>query len=59
MSRTRKVRDMRTFLACRDGATAIEYAMIASMISIAISAVVNQIGSSLVTNFYTALTNLF
>jgi len=42
---------LKTFLASESGATAIEYAMIASIICLAIFAVVGTIGSKLPTGF--------
>jgi len=50
---------LRRFLNAQEGATAIEYAMIASGISVAIVTVVTQLGSSLQTVFYDKLTALF
>ena len=47
-----------TFLQDEKGSTAIEYAAIASLISIAIAASVNGIGSS-VANFFISVQNLF
>ncbi|MEA3067188.1 MAG: Flp/Fap pilin component, partial [Sphingomonadales bacterium] len=43
---------MRQCLASEDGATAIEYAMIASGVAVAISSVVFGLGSQLKTTFY-------
>ena len=50
---------IRRFLRSQSGATAIEYAMIASGVSIAIAATVTTIGSALKTNFYDNLAALF
>jgi pilus assembly protein Flp/PilA len=47
------------FLAETGGATAIEYAVIASMISIAILGTVNALGGNLQNTFYNKLTALF
>ena len=47
------------FLKDENGATAIEYGMIAFMISIAIVAGVTGIGSTIQTKFYDGLTSLF
>lgn len=46
------------FLQDEKGTTAIEYAVIASLISIAIAASVTGIGST-VANFFTSVQNLF
>ena len=50
---------LRRFGDNRSGATAIEYAMIAGGISIAIVAVVTQVGDSMKTLFYDKLTAMF
>lgn len=50
---------VKKFLFDRSGATAIEYALIATGISIAIAAVVFTIGSRLSTTMYTAIANMF
>jgi pilus assembly protein Flp/PilA len=47
---------IRTFLADESGATAIEYALIASGVAGAIFAVVGQLGST-VTNMWTSVKN--
>ena len=47
------------FLRAEDGTTAIEYAMIASGISIAILASLTALGSGIKTNFYDKLAALF
>jgi len=49
---------IRRFLECESGATAIEYALIASGISIAIVAAVNNIGSNVSTMWQTISTSL-
>jgi pilus assembly protein Flp/PilA len=49
----------RRFLCAQGGATAIEYAMIASGVSIAIAATITALGSALKTNFYDKLAALF
>jgi pilus assembly protein Flp/PilA len=46
------------FLENESGATAIEYGLIAAGISVAIIAVVNALGSQLVTTFTTVTTQL-
>ena len=52
-----KVRDqLRRFLQDQGGATAIEYALIASGVSIAIVAGVSALGSSIMNVFYNKLT---
>jgi pilus assembly protein Flp/PilA len=48
----------RRFLRAEEGATAIEYAIIASGISIAIAATVTTLGSAVKTNFYDKLAAL-
>ena len=50
---------IRQCLVNEDGATAIEYAMIASGVAVAISSVVFGLGSQLKTTFYDKLTALF
>ena len=47
------------FARNRSGATAIEYAMIAGGVSIAIVAVVVQVGDSMKTLFYDRLVGMF
>lgn len=47
------------FLPAQEGATAIEYALIASGVSIAIIGAVTTLGSSIQTLFYDKLLNLF
>ncbi|MGA7973271.1 MAG: Flp family type IVb pilin [Pseudolabrys sp.] len=49
---------VRRFLRAQDGTTAIEYAIIASGISIAIAAAVTTIGSKLSTDYYGKLLGL-
>jgi pilus assembly protein Flp/PilA len=49
---------IRRFLECESGATAIEYALIASGISIAILTAVNNVGSSVKTMWTTISTSL-
>lgn len=50
---------VRRFLRAKEGATAIEYAMIASGVSIAILGAVTALGSGLKVNFYDKLAALF
>ena len=47
------------FVADEQGATAIEYAMIAAGIAVAISAAVVSLGSELKTNFFDKIAALF
>jgi pilus assembly protein Flp/PilA len=49
---------VRRFLRAQDGTTAIEYAIIASGISIAIAAMVMTVGSKLSTDYYGKLLGL-
>jgi pilus assembly protein Flp/PilA len=49
---------LRRFLADEKGTTAIEYAIIASGISIVIAAVVSTIGEQVKTNLYERIANL-
>lgn len=49
----------RRYLASRHGATAIEYALVAGMISIVIVAAASRIGSSMINLFYNNLTTAF
>lgn len=50
---------IKKFFLSTSGATAIEYALIATGISIAIATVVFTIGSKLSTTMYTAIANMF
>lgn len=50
---------VRRFLPAQDGATAIEYAIIASGVSIAILGVVTTLGVQIQEVFYDKLTNMF
>lgn len=47
------------FLPAREGTTAIEYALIASGVSIAILSAVTTLGAKIMTEFYNKLSNLF
>ena len=58
MRRLMSMSTLRRFLADQEGATAIEYAMIASGISIVIAAVVVTIGDQIKTNLYQKIANL-
>lgn len=59
MSRSQAMRRMREFLGDERGATAIEYALIACGVSIAILAAVTSIGSTMNTLYYDKLLNMF
>ena len=50
---------LRRFLRAQEGATAIEYAIIASGVSVAIAATVTTLGSTVKTNLYDKLIALF
>ena len=50
---------IRRFLHAQEGATAIEYAMIASGVSVAIAGTVMTLGSAVKMNFYDKLAALF
>jgi pilus assembly protein Flp/PilA len=52
-------REFRRLLAARDGATAIEYALVAAGISVAIVTAVTSLGSQIQTTFYNKLTTMF
>ena len=58
MRRLMSISTLRRFLADQEGATAIEYAMIASGISIVIAAVVVTIGDQIKANLYQKIANL-
>jgi pilus assembly protein Flp/PilA len=58
MRRLMSMSTLRRFLADQEGATAIEYAMIASGISIVIAAVVVTIGDQIKANLYQKIANL-
>ncbi|HEY2247796.1 MAG TPA: Flp family type IVb pilin [Pseudolabrys sp.] len=58
MRRLMSIATLRRFLADQEGATAIEYAMIASGISIVIAAVVATIGDQIKMNLYQKIANL-
>ena len=58
MRRLISLAPVRRFLRAQDGATAIEYAIIASGISIAIAAAVMTIGSTIKTDLYDKLAAL-
>lgn len=59
MLRTRFVRFLGDALADEGGATAIEYGIIAAGVGAFIAATVWSLGSSLQTNFYDKLSNMF
>jgi pilus assembly protein Flp/PilA len=52
------MRFLRKFLAEEDGATAIEYGLIASLIAVVIIGAVTVLGSNLTTTFNEVATNL-
>jgi len=58
MRRLMSISTLRRFLADQEGATAIEYAIIASGVSIVIAAVVATIGDQIKTNLYQKIANL-
>jgi len=49
----------RRFLSAQDGATAIEYALIAAGVSVAIISSVTTLGSTMMTIYYDKLLNMF
>jgi Flp pilus assembly pilin Flp len=59
MRRLISIAHTRRFLSARDGTTAIEYALIASGISVAVVVSVSTLGTTIVTIFYDKLVNLF
>ena len=59
MRRFIPMNQVRRFLLAREGATAIEYALIASGVSIAILGAVTTLGSAMMTIYYDKLLNLF
>ena len=59
MNTPRAIRGLREFSRDERGTTAIEYAMIAVGVSVAIIGAVTAVGSALVTNYYDKLINLF
>jgi pilus assembly protein Flp/PilA len=59
VTRARSPRCLREFLSDDSGTTAIEYALIASGVSIAIVTVISTLGSQIQTVFYDKLANLF
>lgn len=50
---------LRRFFPAREGATAIEYALIACGISIAIVGAISSLGTQIMAVFYDKLNNLF
>jgi len=52
MKRLQDAKVVRAFLRDTSGATAIEYAVLASMISIAVAGTALGVGSALVDNYY-------
>ena len=59
MRRSSPKAQLRRFLPAQEGATAIEYALIACGISIAIVSAVTSVGSAMMTIYYDKLLNLF
>ena len=59
MTRALSPRCLREFLSDDSGTTAIEYALIACGVSIAIVTVISTLGSQIQTAFYDKLANLF
>jgi Flp pilus assembly pilin Flp len=59
MNSPRPMHGLRDLIRDDRGTTAIEYAVIATGVSVAIIGVVTAVGSALVTNYYDKLTNLF
>ncbi len=59
MRREFLIRQLHRFARNESGATAIEYALIAGGISVAIIAGVQMVGTEVMTNFYNGLVNLF
>jgi pilus assembly protein Flp/PilA len=59
MRRELLIRQLHQFVRSESGATAIEYALIAGGISVAIIVGVQTIGTTVMTNFYNGLVNLF
>jgi pilus assembly protein Flp/PilA len=55
----RSLRVVRRFLADQEGATAIEYAMIAAGVGVTVASTVWGVGSVLKANWYDKLANLF
>ncbi len=58
MRRFNATADVRRFLAAREAATAIEYAMIAGGVAVAIAAAVTALGGQ-VTALFTAVSKIF
>ena len=58
MRRFNVTADVRRFLAAREAATAIEYAMIAGGVAVAIAAAVTALGGQ-VTALFTAVSKIF
>ena len=59
MRRINPIAHVRRFLRASEGATAIEYALIASGVSIAIIGGVTALGNGIMTNFYDKLGSMF
>ncbi len=52
------MKTLKSFAKCESGATAIEYGLIAALISVGIIGIVTQVGSSLVQTFTTVNSGL-
>lgn len=59
MRRLMSISSLRRFLSAKDGTTAIEYALIASFVSVAIAGIVTTLGETIKTVFYDKLATLF
>jgi pilus assembly protein Flp/PilA len=59
MTRSQTMRRLRDFVRDDGGATAIEYALIAGGVSIAIVAAVTSVGTTMNTLYYDKLLNMF
>jgi Flp pilus assembly pilin Flp len=59
MRRFNVTAEVRRFLAARQGATAVEYAIVTGGIAVAIVMAVTTLGSTLKTLYYDKLLNLF
>jgi pilus assembly protein Flp/PilA len=59
MNTLRAMRGLRQFFRDDRGTTAIEYAIIATGVSVAIIGAVTAVGSALMTGYYDKLINLF
>ncbi|WP_315837724.1 Flp family type IVb pilin [Bradyrhizobium prioriisuperbiae] len=53
------MKTVKRFLRCESGATAIEYAVMAGGIAVAVAVVVYEIGSTLNTNYFARIASAF